>query len=101
MQVKLTKMQIGEITHKLRIIADEEDMQESYEISSEEAERLHSLFYSSPAGFVDVPDEWADMLVSELENCIDIADANIDAGDNDWRNYKRQIRSAIKAIESA
>ncbi len=47
--VHLTALQIGEIAHKLGIVADEPDLQDSYEVSEDEARQLADFFRDAKA----------------------------------------------------
>lgn len=67
--MKLTKWQAEEIQYRLEIVADEEDLLESYEISPEQAA---DLIASVPdRGEWDVPSWAVPVVLGELENVVD------------------------------
>ena len=93
-KVSLTRMQRDEIFHKLLIINEEPDLQESYGTNELEVSVLMGIFNDSlkSVAEVEVPSRFCDMICSELQNTIDIAEDNRDFG------IKRSMLNAIKKL---
>lgn len=98
--VTLTALQVQEITHKLGIVAEEEDLLESYEITQEEAEELEACFVRPGPCTFDA--RFASVIVGELENSLEIWQRNYRQDkDPEKLGLVRSIRDAIKKIERA
>ena len=96
--VKLSKLQAEEIAYKLTIVRDETDLLESYELTAEEIDELIGAV--PPVGGVfQFASKYEDVLVGELENCLEIAQDNLDNGDMSYLSYIRSIRNAINKIK--
>ncbi len=102
MQVSLTRLQIDEIAHKLRIIADEPDLLDSYDISQSDAEALAEKFRVAQAGLIEVHADFADVLIGEIEDRMQACHANWkDCGDEDEGACYRSLAQAVKKIKAA
>lgn len=102
-QLSLTKLQWEEITHKLYIISEEPDLQESYNLDQREATTLYDRFYHvKPVGDrydVEVSVDEIDVLIGEIENVIEIASANIEHGDDGWRGIRSSMGRVLKKLQ--
>lgn len=100
--VHLTALQIGEIAHKLGIVADEPDLQDSYEVSEEEARQLADFFRDAKPGDVSFDDRYRDLIEGEIENRMEALHANWkDCGDEDEGGLYRSMAQALKRIKAA
>lgn len=100
--VNLTKLQVEELRYKMGIIEEDDDLRESYELTTDEVQQLIAILNLSNGGAYIIPNKFADVMVGELENLLDI-----------WRDnylahrassplaYASTIKSAIKKIEAA
>jgi len=98
-----TRLQLEEIRHKLSILCDEPELQESYNLTAEQANDMFERYQSAtPKQPVTVLEIDIPVLLDELENCCDIADANIAGGDPDlvpsMVSYRTSIRAAIAKL---
>lgn len=105
MKLSLTKLQWDECCHKLVILCDEPDLQESYEINQFEADEVHHMFDDAllvrGRYEVDFDDKYIEVLIGELQNCIDIATDNIfSCGDNDWRGYMSSLGRVVTTLKA-
>lgn len=102
--INLTKLQSEELNHKLAIIRDEPDLQESYEMTSEDAQQLIDALPDTDGAF-SFDAKFSNALTGECENLLDIAQANMDcAGDSEIgqiRGYMSSISGLIRKIENA
>lgn len=100
MKVKLTMKQREEIFFKLDIVSCEDDLLRDYEVTHAEVMELKNKFNDNKKGIraVEFDSEYADMIIGELENCEEIAEANIEHGDTGYIGYLRMIRNAMKKI---
>jgi hypothetical protein len=96
-KVRFTELQAGEIAHKACIVRDEPDLQDSYELTQEQAEQFAKAFLAAQhGGLVDVLPEWVDVITGELENAIEIAQANAETDlPGTHLAYIRSMRGAI------
>lgn len=101
MKIRFTKLQIEEICHKLCILRDEEDLRESYDVTSNQIDSLLTIFMQANPGVVEFDSKHADMIAEELDNLVDIATGNIEFGDMSYLGYRRSINLAIKSIRAA
>ena len=68
-QVKYTALQLGEICHKLNIVEGEPDLQESYEITQDEASAIYETFRAAKPGEpVSFDSKFCELIVGELED---------------------------------
>jgi hypothetical protein len=95
--VRFTELQAGEIAHKACVVRDEPDLQESYELTQEQAEVFAQAFLAAQhGGLVEVLPEWVDVITGELENAIEIALANAEVDlPGTHLAYIRSMRGAI------
>lgn len=102
--VELTALQINEITHKLSIVRDEPDLQESYEIALDEAEALYDCFRERSGGgnqLVTFEGRFLDVVIGELEDRMQALEANwIDAGDQAEGGAYRSLKAAVKKLKA-
>lgn len=101
MKVSFTKYQLDEIAFKLGVIVEEPGLQNSYDLTVVEADDLLHLFSNAKPGVVEFDEKYADVLIGELENCIDIASDNLSSGDDAQRGRLRSWKNAIAKIEAA
>lgn len=106
MKISLTRTQREEIFEKLDIVSDDEHLQAFYKVTEEEVRVLKNVFldHRMPALVVEFKDKYVELIVSELENVVEIADYNIATGDGEsrsaWIGYKRSMLNAIKKLRS-
>lgn len=102
MRVKLTTLQLEEITHKLSILTCEPDLQESYEISENDAEQLHQRFQQARAGdWVILEPHVVDIIVGEIGNRMDIALSNWkDMNDAHEGGVYRSLHKLVKQLDA-
>lgn len=68
-QVKYTALQLGEICHKLSIVEDEPDLQDSYEITQDEASAIYETFHTAKPGEpVSFDRKFCDLILGELQD---------------------------------
>lgn len=99
--VKLTKFEIDEISHKLSIIHDEDDLLESYELSRYEAEMFCVLFWSLKGGQEVTLDQsiW-DIITQEIELSEEAAHSNWkDCGDEQAAVRYRKFKALLKKLQ--
>lgn len=106
MKVNFTRMQAGEIAHKLSIVRDEPDLLDSYELSEAQASKAADAFMAaSNGGLIEFDAEIADCIVGELDNSVDIALANMDCADDEGmaelRAYISSMRAAQRKVRNA
>jgi len=98
--IKLTELQREELLHKLNIIEHEDDLLESYEITSTQAADIARRVGEQVT--VLTKDE-ADILVGETENLIEIAQGNMEwaqpAERTQMAAYIGSLRKLIKKLE--
>lgn len=101
--ITFTKLQAEEIAHKACIVRDEPDLQDSYELSEEQATAMADAFLAAHnGGDVDVRPDWVDCIVGEVENLIDIAKDNQEIdGPGSHLAYIKSMRSAIESVKRA
>lgn len=100
--VKLTKIQAQEVRHKMQILAEEPELQESYEISEDEAADLAATFENNEQGQYTFAAKFAEVIASELENSLDIASANHrHGGSASDLAYIKSLKSAVQKIRGA
>jgi hypothetical protein len=92
------KFQLDEIAYKLRIVADEPDLQESYEVDEAWAEALHDkVFYATPGQAIYFSEKEVEVICGEIDNLINIRE-------NNWEDAaglpqeRRAIRTEIKQL---
>lgn len=100
--VKFTETQLQELRYKLDIVAEERDLLESYELSSEEVTALVELVdvawrNRAPLTFED---RFFDVIEGELEDALQIAKDNLEDGDNDWRGAVVSYSNALKKLSN-
>lgn len=107
MKVNFTKLQAEEIAHKLCIVRDEDDLLDSYELDRTTAERGAEAFLSNQGGgLINFDAALADCIVGELDNSVEIALANLDAGAGpeeqaELRGYISSMRAAQRKLNKA
>lgn len=101
--VKFTKMQLEEAQHKLCILRDEPDLQESYEVTAKEAAAVCDTFLKAQPGFVEFPHKFAEVIVGEFDNLLDIAEANLNTDENPMalRAYMGSLKQCMARIKVA
>lgn len=100
--VRLTRLQIDEIAHKLSIVAEESGLQESYCISAADAQAVADLFRDAAPGPVTFPARYVDVIIEELEDRILAMSSNVhDAGDVSELSAVSSLRAAIHKINAA
>lgn len=103
MKLSLTELQWGEVCHKLSILTDEPDLQDSYDLDQRESDVIYELFYAAPLikgrRVVEFDDDYIDLLIGEIENTMEIASANIeDCGDDGWRGIRSSLGRLKKEL---
>jgi len=99
-KINLTELRLGEITHKMGIVMDEPDLQESYEIDQEKADEIFEFFRDAKPGMVEFPEEWLGLLIGELENAMSIHESNwLDCGDTDAGGYYRSLYRLVETLK--
>ena len=103
MKIRFTELQAGEIAHKACIVRDEPGLQESYDLTEQQAEAFADAFLAAQrGGEVEVQPEWADVINGEIENLIDIAMYNIEVdGPHPHIAYIRSMRQAASKVRKA
>lgn len=100
--VCFTDLQLEEITHKLSILAEEADLQESYEISEDEAKSLYNQFYSAKNGYVSFDEKYADIIIGEIEDRMEALYDNWQfCGDEEEGYVHGQMQQALRKIKLA
>lgn len=99
-KIKFTALQAGEIAHKACIVRDEPDLLDSYDINEQQAGAFADAFLAAQhGGEVEVLPVWADAIVGELENLIEIAQANQEVdGPGTHLAYIKSLRAAIAKV---
>lgn len=97
-QVKFSAHQLNEAVHKTAIVCEESDLQDSYDLTGSQAQEFLTLLSAAKPGPLMLPDELCAMLLGEFENALEIAHDNIEAGDDEWKNYRRSIRAALRML---
>lgn len=93
--MKFTPMQVEELMYKLEIVADEDDLLESYGYSAEEIEEIRAQLAT---GSIELDEKSGAMFYEELQNLVDIAEDNHDGLSS---SEKRQNRSYINQMKKA
>ena len=103
MKLPFTALQAGEIAHKACIVRDEPDLLESYELTHGQASALAAAFLAAQhGGDVDVLPEWVDVIVGEIDNSIEIAQANQEVdGPGTHLAYIKSMRSLQAKVRTA
>lgn len=99
-RVKLSKLQADELAHKMTIVRDEADLLESYEVSDDQVQALLDAIPAA-GGVLVVDKQFEDLMVGELENAIEIAEANLECGELGNLSRIGSLRGAIRKIEEA
>lgn len=101
-KVSLTALQIGEIAHKLQIVAEEEDLRDSYEISLVDAQAIADLFMRAKPGVVAFDAHLRDTVIGELENRMEALHCNWkDLGVESDGGIYRSLHQAVRLIKEA
>jgi hypothetical protein len=96
--VKLTPTQAGEIFHKVSIIDEEPDLQESYELTPADVAALMDTFRRDDLGAYTFDSKYVDVLCGELDNTLDIAAANLPGLDG---TEAASLRGHISSMKGA
>lgn len=100
--VQFTQLQLEEIVHKLQIVADEPDLQESYEISPEDAQALADHFGSCAPGIVTFDEAHRDLVAGEIQDRMNALHSNWkDCGDESEGGAYRSMAQALKRVQEA
>lgn len=97
-QVKFSAHQLDEAVHKTAIVCEEIDLQDSYDLTTEQTQEFLTLLNAAKPGLLMLPEQLCEMLVGEFENALEIAHDNIEAGDDEWKAYRRSIRAALRML---
>lgn len=103
MTYRFTEFQSGEIAHKLGVIAEEPDLQESYGVSEEETEAVLALFRVRGAIEVELSERWAEIIAEELEDAIEVQRSNTTGHadiDQPIASYVSSISGAIRKLRA-
>lgn len=103
MKIKFTQLQLDEVCHKLSIIRDEPDLQESYDVSQEEAENFYEYFYNSKEGEIDLnfEEKYIEILIGEIQNSMERMWSNWqDCNDQSEGASYRSMNLLLKKIKN-
>ena len=100
--VKFTGLQIEEVAHKMCIVRDEPELQESYGISQADADFLAELFLRAAPGIVTFDQKFRDTIAGEIEDGMLPMLANWqDCGDQCAGGIYRSMSKALAAVRAA
>lgn len=96
MKIKLTHDEAQEVLHKMTILCDDPDLQESYGITQEQADRIWNSIPHIKGGEWDVP-TWAENVVTgEMQDHVKILRACAAAARDD-----REIGQSLRIYKQA